>query len=58
MTTYILKGQNELLLYQIRDDQKDAFLVNHRSAILTEAETIREALDKFNELPLIFVSPD
>jgi hypothetical protein len=58
MTTYIVKGQNELHLYQIRDDQKESFLVNHSSAILTEAETIREALAKLNELPLIFVSPD
>jgi len=58
MTTYIVKGQNELLLFQISDDRKDSFLAHHHSDILTEGGNIREALAKFNELPLIFVSPD
>lgn len=58
MTTYIVKEKNELHIHQIRDDRKESFLVDYGPRILAEAETIREVLAKFNEMPVIIVSPD
>jgi hypothetical protein len=58
MTTYIVKEKNELHIYQIRDDQKEAFLVDYGPKILIEGDSIQDAIIKFDELPVIIVSPD
>ena len=58
MTTYIVKEKNELPIYQVRDDQKEAFLVDYGPRILVEGDSIQDAIIRFDELPVIIVSPD
>jgi hypothetical protein len=58
MTTYIVKEKDELHIYQIRDDQKDTFLADYGPKILVEGTSIQDAVIKFDELPVIIVSPD
>jgi hypothetical protein len=58
MTTYIVKEKNELHIYQIRDDQKDTFLADYGPRILVEGTSIQDAIIKFDEMPVIIVSPD
>ena len=58
MTTYIVKEKNELHIYQIRDDQNESFLADYGPRILVEGDSIQDAIIKFDELPVIIVSPD
>ena len=58
MTTYIVKEKNELHIYQIRDDQKESFLADYGPTILMEGDSIQDVIIKFDELPVIIVSPD
>ena len=58
MTTYIVKEKNELHISQIRDDQKESFLADYGPRILVEGDSIQDAIIKFDELPVIIVSPD
>ena len=58
MTTYIVKEKNELHIYQVREDQKEAFLADYGPKTLMEGDSIQDAIIKFDELPVIIVSPD
>lgn len=50
MTVYIVKKENELTIYQIRDDQKEAFLADYGDRILLSSASIQGALIKYGEL--------
>ncbi len=58
MTTYIVKEEKELHIYQIRDDKQASFLADYGPKMLVQGDSIQDALIKFNELPVIIVSPD
>jgi hypothetical protein len=50
MTVYIVKKENELTIYQIQDDQKEAFLADYGDKILLSSVSIQGALIKYGEL--------
>jgi hypothetical protein len=50
MTVYIVKKENELCIYQIRDEQKEAFLADYGDSILLSSVSIEGVLIKYGEL--------
>jgi hypothetical protein len=57
MTTYIVKENNDLHIYQIREDQQAAFLKEYGEKILFEGGSIQDVLLQFNRFPVIIEPP-
>ena len=57
MTTYIVKEENALHIYQIREDQQASFLQEYGEKILLEGDSIQDVLLQFNRFPVIIEPP-
>jgi hypothetical protein len=57
MTTYIVKENNDLHIYQSREDQQAAFLQEYGEKILFEGDSIQDVLLQFNRFPVIIEPP-
>jgi hypothetical protein len=55
MTVYLIKVKDELQIHQIRPDQEVKFLAANGDKILLWADSIKDALTKFDELPVVIV---
>ena len=57
MIVYIVKEENDLHIYKIREDQKQVFMANYGPKILVEGDSIQDVLIKFDQFPIIIESP-
>jgi hypothetical protein len=56
MTVYIVKEENGLHIYKIREDQKQVFMAEYGLKILVERDSIQDVLIKFDQFPIIIES--
>lgn len=54
MKVYIINAENELQIITVQPDQEAVFQTIYRDKIIVDGESIREAMSKFHDLPIVF----
>jgi hypothetical protein len=57
MSVYIVKKENSLHIYPVTEGHDACFQAAYGQKILASGDTVREALTKLEEMPVIIESP-